>query len=494
MRHDWKQADNLVRCAVCGQYANPKTVDLATFPEDCKGRVVVAARPVSQTAVVVISHNYGRFLGDAIQSVLDQSLAAAEILVVDDASDDNTAQVAAQFADKGVKYLRIEARHVHLARMAGLANTSAPFIVFLDADDELPRDYIRFGELRFTDSAVGVVFSDIEEFGAHTGRTRYQLANIESRNFIHSASIARRHALTSINLPQDGDDLPTQSHSDWFVWREILRAGWKAAKSTEALWYRKHPDSMLANTTNETYRERANLDLETVQIVIPLAGRRQYWDRLVDWVELQSWRRGKITVVDTSDDAGFRRNSRRWTNSLPCETQWLGLPPTGPAADKERRNRPVEAREVSRLMPTIYNAVRPRLTSEYVFWLEDDVLPDSLDVISRLMDSMGPDVACVSGLVPSRWEPNRVMVWDRDIVIQQGRGRGVTPCWGTGFGCLLVRKSAIDLQPFHSGGRTGNYDQEFAQTVDDAGLKWLIDWEAGCDHAGVSSESVVRRG
>jgi hypothetical protein len=242
----------------------------------------------------------------------------------------------------------------------------------------------------------------------------------------------------------------------------------------------------------ESYRVRANLDLESIQIVLPLAGRARYLDRLLDWCERQTWPRVSFLALDTGNDSALRQRTRQWLAGLNAETQYVPLAPTGPAADLERRGRVEEAAEVSRLMPQIYNAARPRLNSEYVFWLEDDVLPP-LDVISRLMDSMEEDVGCVSAVVPSRWEENRVMAWDRDLEIFTGRGHNVASCWGTGFGALLVRRSVISLQPFCAGGRVGCYDHEFAAVLERNGLRWLIDWEVGCDHAGVHADRLFRQ-
>lgn len=449
----------------------------------------------SGTAVIVISHNYGRFLGECLESVLGQSVAPAEVLVVDDSSSDETLLVAAAFRDRRVRWLRVNARHVHLARMAGLKATIAPYIVFLDADDRLPPDYLRAGEAALeAEPTAGVAYCDVEQFGLWNEYTIMTPGNIEQRNWIVSAAMARREALTSIRLPERGDTLPCQSHADWFLWRSLLRAGWKAVRSKSHLQYRRHGSSMVsaAEGCPESYRVRANLDLESIQIVLPLAGRARYLDRLLDWCERQTWPRVSFLVLDTGNDPALRQRTRQWLVGLNAETQYVPLAPTGPAADLERRGRVEEAAEVSRLMPQIYNAARTRLNSEYVFWLEDDVLPP-MDVISQLMDSMEEDVGCVSAVIPSRWEENRVMAWGRDLEILTGRGHNVASCWGTGFGALLVRRSAIWLQPFCAGGRVGCYDHEFAAVLERNGLRWLIDWEVGCDHAGVHADRLSRQ-
>ena len=71
-------------------------------------------------SVIITSHNYAHFLEPAILSVLAQTARPHEILVVDDSSTDNTREVAERFADRGVKYLRLETGSVHKARRAGV--------------------------------------------------------------------------------------------------------------------------------------------------------------------------------------------------------------------------------------------------------------------------------------------------------------------------------------------------------------------------------------
>jgi hypothetical protein len=86
-------------------------------------------------AAIVTCHNYGRFLAEAIDSVLAQSYPELEMVVVDDGSTDESAAVAGRYADRGVRYVRRAHGGAGAARNAGLQATSAALIAFLDADD-----------------------------------------------------------------------------------------------------------------------------------------------------------------------------------------------------------------------------------------------------------------------------------------------------------------------------------------------------------------------
>jgi glycosyltransferase involved in cell wall biosynthesis len=90
---------------------------------------------VALVSVIIPCYNHARYLGQAIESVLDQSYPRVEIIVVDDGSTDHTTQVAARYS--GVHYVRQENQGLSAARNTGLRQSRGDFPVFLDADDLL---------------------------------------------------------------------------------------------------------------------------------------------------------------------------------------------------------------------------------------------------------------------------------------------------------------------------------------------------------------------
>lgn len=85
--------------------------------------------------VIVPSYNCGRFIAEAIDSILAQTLAPDEIIVVDDGSNDDTEQVVGRFVDPRLRYIRQKNAGVSVARNTGLAAATSEFVAFLDADD-----------------------------------------------------------------------------------------------------------------------------------------------------------------------------------------------------------------------------------------------------------------------------------------------------------------------------------------------------------------------
>lgn len=213
----------------------------------------------NQVAVTILCHNYGRYLPEAVESVLAQSHAASEILIVNDASDDNTAEVASRYVSRGVQYARIDERNQHEGRRLGYRSTSAPLLMFLDADDYLDRDYLANAVAVLEQPVVSVAFSDTMEFHAaddtpHEGRVfkrhRHKLGRIEYGNFIHAGAVVRRSVIAASRVLDFPLPNANQRYSDWWLWRHALHGGGLAKWSPGLYYYRKHDGSVscLMNT------------------------------------------------------------------------------------------------------------------------------------------------------------------------------------------------------------------------------------------------------
>ncbi|MFZ5766339.1 MAG: glycosyltransferase family 2 protein [Thermodesulfobacteriota bacterium] len=90
-------------------------------------------------SVIIPTYNRADFLSQAIDSVLGQSLPAAELIVVDDGSSDDTAFLLAGYGDR-LRVIRQENRGPAAARNSGIRAVSAPFLAFLDSDDRFAPD------------------------------------------------------------------------------------------------------------------------------------------------------------------------------------------------------------------------------------------------------------------------------------------------------------------------------------------------------------------
>lgn len=81
------------------------------------------------------TYNYSAFLAAAIESVLGQTYDHLELLVVDDGSTDNTAEVVSSFRDPRLRFFQLANGGVSAARNHGLERAKGEVLAFLDADD-----------------------------------------------------------------------------------------------------------------------------------------------------------------------------------------------------------------------------------------------------------------------------------------------------------------------------------------------------------------------
>lgn len=108
------------------------------------------------------ARNAAPFIGAAIESVLAQEGVNVELVVVDDASTDGTAEVAARYAAQGVRLLRnVERRGIGNCHNLVIANTTAPLIAHVDADDTVaPGSLAKLASAVLRDERVGQAYCD----------------------------------------------------------------------------------------------------------------------------------------------------------------------------------------------------------------------------------------------------------------------------------------------------------------------------------------------
>ena len=87
-------------------------------------------------SIIMPAYNCERFIAEAIRSVLAQTYTDWELIIVDDCSTDNTAQIVASFDDRRIVYQRNEKNMgAALTRNKALQIAKGHYIAFLDADD-----------------------------------------------------------------------------------------------------------------------------------------------------------------------------------------------------------------------------------------------------------------------------------------------------------------------------------------------------------------------
>lgn len=272
---------------------------------------VAVSMSTSAVSVVIPCYNQGRFLGEALDSVFEQSRPADQVIVVDDGSSDETPAVAARYRD--LTYVRQDNLGLAHARNRGLDEASGQFVVFLDADDRLRRDALAIGleaSARHRDCAF--VFGRCErmdEQGAPlpTG----QLPLIDGNHY--TALLQRNHiwtpAVAVFNRAVSGRllrfDPTVDPAADYDLYLRIARERRIAGHGQVVADYRLHDRNMSRN---------AALMLEATIAVLymqrPYVINRPEYDAA--WRSgLRAWR---AYYGDALVDGmrGFARHPRRW--------------------------------------------------------------------------------------------------------------------------------------------------------------------------------------
>jgi glycosyltransferase involved in cell wall biosynthesis len=124
-----------------------------------------------KVSVVIPTYNRSQYLARAIRSVLGQSFQDFEIVVVDDASTDNTPQIVRSFQDPRIRYFRHDTNRKEAgSRNTGVQNSLGEYVAFLDDDDEwLPQKLALQVDLLDKGSAkLGAVYSSFLKVDAES--------------------------------------------------------------------------------------------------------------------------------------------------------------------------------------------------------------------------------------------------------------------------------------------------------------------------------------
>jgi GT2 family glycosyltransferase len=131
---------------------------------------------MSRVDVIVPCYNYGRFLRGCVESVLSQAGPRVRVLIIDDASPDNSVEVAADLVkgDARVTLLRHSTNRGHIVTYnEGLDWVSAKYLLLLSADDYLlPGALDRATALMNTHPQVGFTYGGAIMLDSESGETR----------------------------------------------------------------------------------------------------------------------------------------------------------------------------------------------------------------------------------------------------------------------------------------------------------------------------------
>lgn len=215
----------------------------------------VNSMPSEGVSVIIPAYNQVQWLGEAIQSALDQDHPVCEVIVVDDGSPDNSADLAASFGGV-VRVIRKQNAGLSAARNTGILASRGGWLVFIDSDDVIPPNFVSAHLATADKHGADVLFAgsqhtDVEgnviaepAFGGMLPGENMLTALLRGNAFPPHAAITRRAAIENAG----NFDTTLTSYEDWEFWLRLAFTGATFAPTPGLIVpYRQHPASMSTN-------------------------------------------------------------------------------------------------------------------------------------------------------------------------------------------------------------------------------------------------------
>lgn len=478
-----------------------------------------------KVGLLIGAHNCVDTIAIAVHCAKSQTHKPARILIVDDGSYDGTRTAVKGMT--GVEYLAIdegEGLRACFAKRRGFAELSkdCQYLVAIDADgDYVPPDYIeRLLSAIESDCRAAVAYPRVQQFGEQTALIdrAWDPEWLSRDNYMPSTSLIRADALAQVG---GWPIVDVRAHDDWACWRRLQALGWRGVQGNTVYYWRRHKGSCSYRHRGRDAAKDPTLEAggkwswsqtvdrrNLVTVACPFSGRLDTLEALATAIAGQTYPRESLAVLlyDNSHDAHFNRELRNVAYQLTGYADVRLVRDDTPCVEglsnREVADAPVDAAgkrphaaQIMHRVAGAWNRIGQLASTDLVWCLEDDVIPPE-DALERLLSSMAPDVAAVSGAYRSRYTENYV-AWDwasldplRMTHLPRIKGH-VQPIGGCGMGCVLVRRQELTAAPARSAGdgrlACDWYDPNFWAGVAhrhqvDRQHRVLIDWDVLCEH------------
>lgn len=187
-------------------------------------------------SVIIPAFNHGPFIADAIGSALNQTYGNVEVVVVDNCSTDNTADILARCDDRRVRAFQFSRHNIGAVRNFGAAQSKGKLLAFLDADDQWMPDKLEEQWRHLADPGLRCVGTDFVPIGdkqyykrrVEIGRKPqyrdYGHEDIACNNpVLLSSALLRADDFWEVNGFDECDEF--MYIEDWALWLRLARRG-----------------------------------------------------------------------------------------------------------------------------------------------------------------------------------------------------------------------------------------------------------------------------
>jgi glycosyltransferase involved in cell wall biosynthesis len=208
-------------------------------------------------SVIVPCYNQGRYIHEALDSVLNQTFQDFEIIVVNDGSTEPlTIDILRNLDKPKTRVITTVNQGVSLARNNGIQCSQGKYILPLDADDKIGKTYLeKSAQLLEENENIGIVYCDGEFFGSETGiilNSEYKFPDFLLANTIFCSAFFRKDDWIKV----EGYSPHLKFFEDFDFWLSLIELGRDVIKIPEILfYYRRHENSTTVKSTLEDQTE-----------------------------------------------------------------------------------------------------------------------------------------------------------------------------------------------------------------------------------------------
>ncbi len=204
-------------------------------------------------SVIIPCFNYGRFIEEAVQSVLAQTFKDYEIIIIDDGSTDFlTMEVLTEIEKKhpGIKIIHQPNGHLSNARNNGIKVSRGEFYLPLDADDTIePTLLEKCYAVISQEPELGYVYPYVRFFGNKDFVWENQEFNFYDLLWVNHPTLSALIRKKAWEESGGYDEDMKEGYEDWEFWIRLGKGRWFGKLLPEPLFnYRKHGESMLSGT------------------------------------------------------------------------------------------------------------------------------------------------------------------------------------------------------------------------------------------------------
>ena len=193
-------------------------------------------------SVVISCYNYADFVGESISSVINQTYPNIELIVINDGSTDMSHEVINESKKTHkFRYIKNSNKGIIATRNQALKTIKGEYILQLDADDTLPKNYVTEMVKHASSTKSDITYSDFRTFGQLTEKSnfpQFSLEELKNHNFINISALLKVSAIRNLKFDKN---LEGMTHEDWDFFLGLCLSGATAAKCNKTvLNYRIH--------------------------------------------------------------------------------------------------------------------------------------------------------------------------------------------------------------------------------------------------------------